>query len=112
MRQLRATHLATHLDRWGGRFAIWGAGPSGRRLARALEAHKRRATFFIDIDPRKIGRVARRVAIVDPETGVARARQEEVLILVVVAARGARDLVRTRLGDEGMTEGADYLCAI
>ena len=35
--------------------------PSGRRLARALEAYDERPLFFIDIDPRKIGRTARGV---------------------------------------------------
>jgi glycosyltransferase involved in cell wall biosynthesis len=108
LRRLRAEHLARHLDR---PFAIWGAGPAGRRLARELERRGARAAFFIDIDPRKIGRTARGAPILDVADGVARARKDALLVIVAVAALGARDLVRHHLSAEGLTEGLDFLCA-
>jgi GT2 family glycosyltransferase len=110
-RRLRAEHLAKKL---GGAtsFAIWGAGPAGRRLARELETHNHRATFFIDIDPKKIGRTRRGAPILSAEDGTARARTERTFLIVAVAALGARDLVRAYLDEHGFAEGEEYLCAI
>jgi glycosyltransferase involved in cell wall biosynthesis len=108
LRRLRAYHLARRIDR---PLAMWGAGPAGRRLARELERFMVRTAFFIDIDPRKIGRIARGVPIVDPQAGIARARRERALVVVAVAAYGARDLVRTELTGQGLAESADFVCA-
>jgi GT2 family glycosyltransferase len=108
LRRLRAYHLARRIDR---PLAMWGAGPAGRRLARELERFMVRTGFFIDIDPRKIGRLARGVPIVDPPAGIDRARRERALVVVAVAAYGARDLVRAELTGHGLDEGADFVCA-
>lgn len=107
MRRLRAEFLAKKVDR----FAMWGAGPCGKRLARELEAHERWPDFFIDIDPKKIGRTARAKPIVEVAPGLLRAREAGLPIVVAVAARGARDLVRAHLDQAGWTEGSDYFCA-
>lgn len=54
--ECRAHHLTRYL---GPREAvIWGAGRDGRRAARALLAEGAKVNAFLDIDPRKIGRVA------------------------------------------------------
>jgi hypothetical protein len=103
----RAFYLAPKLLRLGRPVAIWGAGPTGRRLARALEPQGVRAVRFIDIDPRKIGRVARGAPIVSPE-GL---RRREETIVVAVGARGARDLVRADLASRGFVECVDFVCA-
>jgi GT2 family glycosyltransferase len=110
LRRLRAQHLARRLDEHPV-FGVWGAGRAGRRLARELEGHGVHASFFIDIDPAKIGRIARGVPILGMDDGIARARREGSLVVVAVAAFGARDQVRARLDAEGMIEGIDYVCA-
>jgi hypothetical protein len=66
-----------------------------------------RASRFVDIDPRKIGRIARGVKIVAPEA--LRAGQQTVV--VAVGARGARQLVRAKLVEQGFVEGDDFVCA-
>lgn len=108
LRKLRAEHLARRIDR---PFAIWGAGAAGRRLARELETYETRASFFIDIDPRKIGRTARGVPILTVDDALVRVRSEGSLVVVAVAAFGARDLVRERLLRAGLVEGTDFVCA-
>ncbi|MFO0741982.1 MAG: glycosyltransferase [Labilithrix sp.] len=108
LRKLRALHLAPRLTQ---PFALWGAGMCGRRLARELEAHGRRPEYFIDIDPRKIGRTARGKAIVAMDAGIDRARREGLLLIVGVAAAGARELIRERLDRDRLVEGADYFFA-
>jgi glycosyltransferase involved in cell wall biosynthesis len=87
---------------------VWGAGQTGRRMARALEGSGVRTARFIDIDPRKIGRVARGAPIVPVD---ALAPPGERWVVVALGARGARDLARTELARRGYREGEDFLCA-
>jgi len=107
--EARAHYLAARLA--GRPYAMWGAGPTGRRLARALEAHGTAAAYFIDIDPRKIGRIARGVPIVSADDGIARARAEDVLVVVAVGRAGARDEVKRALDAAGLREREGYVCA-
>ncbi|MBX3274147.1 MAG: glycosyltransferase [Sandaracinaceae bacterium] len=102
---LRARFLARAIGE--APLTIWGAGKTGRRLARALEAHGVRAQRFVDIDPAKIGRTARGAPIVGPE---AVAKGGGALV-VAVGARGARAIVRARLRALGLVEEEDFLCA-
>jgi glycosyltransferase involved in cell wall biosynthesis len=108
LRRLRARHLARRIDRT---FGIWGAGAAGRRLARELEANGARVSFFIDIDPLKIGRRRRGAPILSVDEGLAQARSEGALLVVAVAVFGARDLVRGQLTARGFAEGKDFVCA-
>ena len=103
----KAAFLASRLARLGRELAIWGAGHTGKRTARALEAAGVRAELFVDIDPRKIGRVARGAPIV-ATAALVRGRHT---VVVAVGARGARDVVRSQLDARGFVEGVDYLCA-
>ncbi len=103
---LRAARAAFLAPRVREPLAIWGAGPTGRRLARALEAHGVRASRWIDIDPRKIGRTARGAPIAPPD-----ALEHGTFIVVAVGARGARQLVREHLRERGFVEGEDFVCA-
>jgi glycosyltransferase involved in cell wall biosynthesis len=108
LRRLRARHLARRIDR---AFGIWGAGAYGRRLARELEANGARVSFFIDIDPLKIGRSRRGAPILTLDEGLARARTQGALVIVAVAVFGARDQIRAQLRERGFVEGKDFLCA-
>lgn len=111
--EARACFLAQRLRALGRAttFAVWGAGQTGRRLARALEAHDLRPVAFVDIDPAKIGRRARDAAIVDASEGIARATSGDWLLVLAVGEAGARDLVRGRLSAAGLVEGASFVCA-
>ncbi|MDQ3034168.1 MAG: glycosyltransferase [Myxococcota bacterium] len=107
-RAVKATYLAPRLRAIGARsLACWGAGPTGRRLARALEREGVRFSRFVDIDPRKIGRIARGAPIVDADA-IDPARD---FVVVAVGAAGARALVRADLERRGFIEGRDFLCA-
>jgi glycosyltransferase involved in cell wall biosynthesis len=107
LRAARAAFLAPKLRALGRPLDVWGAGPTGRRLVRALEAHGERVRCFIDIDPRKIGRVARGARIVGPDA----LERGASTVVVAVGARGARELVRAHLEARGFVEGTDFLCA-
>lgn len=106
LRAAKARFLAPRLRARDLPLCVWGAGQTGRRFARALEAEGIRASLFIDIDPRKIGRTARGAPIRSPDALVRGAQH----VLVAVGARGGRAIVRAKLGARGLVEGADFTC--
>jgi hypothetical protein len=105
---LKARYLAPRLRAMGRPVAIWGAGKAGKRLARALEAEGVVAELFVDIDPRKVGSVARGQPIVVP----ADLPRGQYTVVTAVAARGAREIVRARLRGMGFVEGEDFVAAM
>lgn len=106
-REAKAGPLARRVRSTGLPLAIWGAGPTGKRLARALERHGVFASHFVDIDPRKIGRKARGAPVSTPRTLTAGAQ----FVVVAVGARGARELIRRHLLPRGFLEGTDFVFA-
>jgi glycosyltransferase involved in cell wall biosynthesis len=106
-RALKAAHLARRLGAIGRPLCVWGAGPTGKRLARALEEHGVVARQFVDIDPRKVGGRARAAPVVSPTALV----RGELTVVVAVGTLGAREEIAGFLEARGFVEGADYLCA-
>ena len=87
--------------------AIWGAGETGRALARALAPHGVSVVLFLEVDPRKIGRIVLGAPVVSYEEA---ARARGLPLLVAVGAAGARELIRAELGRRGFEEVRDYRC--
>ena len=103
LRDLRAFHLAAGPLR-ARPCEIWGAGPTGKRLARALEGHGVRTRRFVDVGEK---REARGAPVVGPG---ALGPPTDALLLVAVGAAGARETIRAALGGAGWVEGRDYVC--
>lgn len=103
---LKARHLAQTILQNGRPFRIWGAGRDGRRMCRALEHHRCKPLAFIDIDPAKIGRLVRGMPVVSKDAIPA----DGTLVLVSVGTKGARELIRTFLNENGYSEGESFLC--
>ncbi len=103
-RQAKAAYLAPWIAARGRPLTLWGAGKMGRRFARALEAHGVFASRFVDIDPKKIGGVARGVPIV----AASALRAGEETVLGCVGSLGARALIREALDARGFVETVDY----
>lgn len=87
--------------------AVWGAGQSGKALARELAGRGVSVALFVDVDPRKIGGRRLGAEVVGPE-GAGRARG--LPLLVAVGAAGARPLIRAELQRQGFVELRDYWC--
>ncbi|MDD2320218.1 MAG: glycosyltransferase [Geobacteraceae bacterium] len=84
-----------------------GAGLEGRAWYRALQEEGIRVVRWVDVDPRKIGRVLHGA----PVCGVNQVTAEQgTRMLVTVGTRGARDQVRGWAVGAGFSEGQDYLC--
>ncbi len=107
--ELKAHFLARGPLAGGVRTLVWGAGPTGRRLARTLAAEGVQVAAFVDIDPRKLGGAVRGAPVVSPAE-LSGLLQPGSVVLAAVASRGARGLVRARLVQLGLTEGADFWC--
>ena len=104
LRALRAEHLAAALR--GRPCEMWGAGPTGKRLARALEARGVRVRRFVDVARRK--RLARGAPVVSPaELGA----PGDALLIVAVGAAGAREPIRAALEALGWQQGRDWVFA-
>ena len=88
---------------------IWGAGRTTRQRAAELEKYGIIPTGYIDVDEKKSGKkVAGRPVLPSKELP----DPEESLVLVYVATRGARDLIRADLQQRGWVEGRNFLiCA-
>jgi glycosyltransferase involved in cell wall biosynthesis len=88
---------------------IWGAGRDGGRFARELLARGGRVDAFIDIDPRRKGRLRHDRPVLMPSAIADFARP---IVLGVVPVLGARALIRQRLTKLGLRELVDYwVCA-
>ncbi|HEY6876681.1 MAG TPA: glycosyltransferase [Polyangiales bacterium] len=98
-RAVKAPYLAAEVE--GRAIALWGAGPTGRRLAREIARHGITPSLFIDIDPRKVGRTAQGAPIV----GVEALDPAHHTVIAAVGARGARALIRSELERRGFREG-------
>jgi glycosyltransferase involved in cell wall biosynthesis len=103
MNRLRANYLANGPLR-DRPFDIWGAGPTGKLLARALEAHGKTPRRFIDIDAKKQMARGKRV-LQAGELGP----PDDHLILCAVGAAGARETIRAALEPLGYREEEHYL---
>lgn len=106
---LKAHFLARGPLAGGVRTIVWGAGPTGRRLARALAGEGVAVVAFVDIDPRKLARTVRGAPVVSPDQLGALLTRGAV-VLAAVASRGAREIVRNHLVARGLTEAVDFWC--
>jgi glycosyltransferase involved in cell wall biosynthesis len=91
---------------------VWGSGKTGRRLSKHLIRDGYIPEAFIDIQPRKIGSTLRRVPIIAPlDLPGIWGRLKKPLLVVAVASRGARALIREELERQHLSEGKDFICA-
>ncbi|HQP44917.1 MAG TPA: hypothetical protein PLV66_14705, partial [Thermoanaerobaculales bacterium] len=105
----KARHLALGPLSGGRPAVVWGAGRTGRSLARLLLDGGAEITAFIDIDPRKIGGVARGRPVLAP-AALPGVLAGDAVVLAAVASRGARGLIRSRLVELGLAEGEGFWC--
>lgn len=90
------------------RVGLWGAGKEAKRWLRWLLAEGHTVPAAVDIDPRKIGGTRQGVVpVVAPE---ALPELDLEVLLVAVAARGARARIRARLAElrPDLVEGRDW----
>lgn len=108
--RVKSEYLARWLKQHNPRhphITTWGAGRLARRRAEQLQTHEVEIERHIDISPRLIGRKTGGRDVIGPD----HIRAGE-FVVVFVATRGARDLIRLRLEAQGRVMGRDYICAV
>ncbi len=101
--KVRAHFLARVIKR---PILIWGAGKNGPSLCRMLLSEGANVKGFIDINERRTG--GRKVGLPVYDREYAKNLEGEVLILVCVAARGAREEIGEYLENIGKREGEGF----
>jgi glycosyltransferase involved in cell wall biosynthesis len=107
------THLANRR-----RIGIWGAGPIGKGWAVRLQNRGFDVRYFVDLDPRKIGKCIHGATVI-AASEVHRLRGMFLVVAVGALSRlrdgdepwlPARAEIRATLGQAGFTEGRDFVC--
>ncbi|MDG2052035.1 MAG: glycosyltransferase [Myxococcota bacterium] len=99
---LTQTFLASHPH-----YVLWGHGPTGRSLRRALAQHGRATSHIVEVHPRRIGQTLQGAPVVVPED-LLKLRPER--IIVSVAGASARSKIREALDEMGFQENQHYVC--
>jgi hypothetical protein len=105
-RACKAHHLRNGFLRGENKVILAGAGKEGRGWRRALNREGIGVTLWVDVDPRKIGRIlhgAPVVGLADVSPGMGK-------MLITVGTPGARAGVREWACASGFMEGKDFLC--
>ncbi|MEX2146034.1 MAG: glycosyltransferase [Candidatus Rokuibacteriota bacterium] len=109
--RVKAGYLARWLARHNAHHPavlLWGAGRISRRRARHVLDEGVRIRAFIDVDPRKIGRVIHGCPVLDPG---ALPKAGTAFIVSFVRSRGAREAIEAHLRAAGYRPGVDYILA-
>lgn len=104
----KAHYLARLLGPKHDEIILWGAGMTGRRLAKHLTRNGVKIACAVDIDPNKIGRTVRSIPIIAPES---LPDHPNTFIIVAIGSAEARRIIRGRLAGMGKQETRDFLCA-
>jgi glycosyltransferase involved in cell wall biosynthesis len=83
-----------------------GAGKEGRAWQRLLATNGIRTTLWVDVDPKKNGRLLHGAQVVTPEAVAPGAGK----MLVTVGTRGARSGIRAWAAAAGFRELSDFVC--
>lgn len=102
----KAHHLARTLLSGRDAAVIWGAGPVGKRFARALMPLGVRVDAFVELDPRKIGQRIHGAPVLDTHAGLA---IRGPLHLAAVGQAGARTRLEALLEGAGLRPLEDFV---
>lgn len=104
----RAHYLATDFLKDAKQYTLWGHGPTGRNLRRALGDENKTAHTVVEVNPRKVGQVIRGAPVISPER---LDKTHHAPLISAVSGPRPRALIRERLVRLGWTEGLDFVCA-
>lgn len=105
-RRCKLHHLQSGFLQGVGEVILAGAGKEGRAWQRLLAAAGIRTTLWVDVDPKKSGRLLHGARIVAPEAVAPGAGK----MLVTVGTRGARSGIRAWAATAGFRELVDFVC--
>ena len=105
-RRCKVQVLARTLLRERDGVVVWGAGPTGKRFARALRVAGQNVRAFVELDPRKIGKRIHGAPVIPPaRIGDYRG----AFCVAAVGQAGARSEIRAALRAAGWREREDFV---
>jgi glycosyltransferase involved in cell wall biosynthesis len=104
----KASFLADGFLAGGERYVLWGYGGTGRALARALRAHRKRPSHVVEVHAGRLGNVIQGAPVVPPEALAALPRGR---LVASVAGPEARGEIRSFLAALAWQETRDFVCA-
>ena len=104
----KAAFLAAHFLAESDRYLLWGYGPTGRNLCRALLAHGKRPSHVVEVHPGRIGNRIDGAPVISVEE--LRAHPRSPLVAAVAGERPRRE-IRDMLSGLGLRETRDFVCA-
>jgi hypothetical protein len=89
-------------------YVLWGYGPTGRSLHRALAAHGKRPSHVVEVHPGRVGNTIHGAPVISVEELRARPRRP---LVAAVAGEDPRRQIRAALVALGYRETQDFVCA-
>jgi glycosyltransferase involved in cell wall biosynthesis len=105
-RACKCHHLLYGFLQSSADIVIAGAGLEARAWQRLLTAAEVTVSTWLDVDPRKIGRILHNAPVISPEELHLNGRK----MIVAIGVRGARDQFRGVAARRGWQEGMDFVC--
>lgn len=105
-RRVRLHFLQSSLLRDRSGLLVWGAGPTGKALAREALEMGIAVQAFVELNPRKIGQEIHGAPVIRPDDIE---RFSEALGVAAVGREGARAEVRRAFRERGWEEGTDFV---
>jgi len=104
----KTAFLAAHFLADTDRYVLWGYGPTGRSLRRALLGHGKWPSHVVEVHPGRLGNTIHGAPVISVEE--LRAHPRRPLIAAVAGAR-PRQEIRDTLTAIGLHETRDFVCA-
>jgi len=104
----KAAFLAVHFLAESDRYVLWGYGPTGRDLRRALLAHGKRPSHVVEVHPGRVGNTIHGAPVISVEELRAHPRHP---LVAAVAGEHPRREIRDMLSALGLRETHDFVCA-
>jgi glycosyltransferase involved in cell wall biosynthesis len=104
----KAAFLAAQFLAATDRYVLWGYGPTGRHLCRALLAHGKCPSHVVEVHPGRVGQTIHGAPVMSVEELRAHPRRP---LIAAVAGEGPRREIRDTLSAIGLRETQDFVCA-
>jgi cellulose synthase/poly-beta-1,6-N-acetylglucosamine synthase-like glycosyltransferase len=104
----KAAFLALGLLAAGDHYVLWGHGPTGRALKKALAQHGKRPAAIVEVHPRRLGHTIDGAPVIAPE---ALSDWRALPLISAVSGPEPRRLIRAALAPLGYRESVDFACA-
>ena len=107
----RAHYLSRDFLKDAREYVLWGHGPTGRALRRALEPLGHRAAAIVEVHPRRLGQTIRGAPVIAPNELATRPDLRRLLLIASVSGASPRTNIRTALAALDYRDGTDFVCA-